>query len=382
MQTEVLVVGAGPAGSTAAAILAQKGYDVLILDKTEFPRQKACGDGIPHSAIALLDQLGLHDQFRNTKRNEITGATIHSPRGQQSSINFRMRDNFFIQSRSVFDHTLFSHALTSGAKFLKAKALEPILNQGKVVGVKARVQDEEKRIFAPITIAADGVDSAIAAPLRREKQLAKHRAISLRGYISGLNLNPRTVEGFFPKEIVPGYLWIFPLGEKEANIGLGMRMDKYAKVGMSMKQVLQNFLASPEIKARLEPNWQLSDVRASPMNFASQKGIQLAYDGAVLVGDAASLVSPLTGGGIYNAMFSAKTAAETIHDAFQKNDFSEKKLSEYERRCWAAIRYEMKITYVVQNAISTFPFLIEGLMKFVDNRTLKALKLFDDVEFS
>jgi len=382
MKTDVLVIGAGPSGSTAAAILVQKGYQVLLLDKADFPRPKACGDGIPRSAMELLFSLGLREKLLATTPNKITGAKILSPRGQQATIHFRMKDNFFIQPRRVFDHTLFSHALDSGAEFVKGKALAPLLQNGKVMGVRAKVQGEERQFFAPITIAADGVDSLIAAPLRGQKQLAKHRAISLRGYISGLKINSGTIEGFFPKEIVPGYLWIFPLGENRANIGLGMRMDKYAQTSANMKQVLQNFLARPEISARLEANWQLSDLRGATMNFASQKGIRLAYNGALLVGDAASLVSPLTGGGIYNAIFSAKIAAETIHEAFGSNNFSGKKLSPYETRLWAAIGREMKITYALQNAISTFPFLIEGMMKLMDNRVLKALKLFDDLEIS
>lgn len=375
MNHQIIIVGAGPAGSAAAIVLSELGHDVLLIDRCDFPRDKVCGDGVPPSAFQLLSELGLGDKLNQTQFYPIHGAKIISPTGYNFDFNLTYEEDydFCIAPRFTFDDLIFRHALESGAEFCKAKVMEPIINDGKIAGVIAEINGEIKTIFSDMVIGADGVNSVIAKNLRKRKQKNNHRVIALRGYMEGFETIPHTVEGYLTKTTWPGYVWIFPLSEDKANIGLGMRMDKYIKCDKSLKQLLYEFLNMTKLKERLRNDWQLKHLSASPMNVGSQKNIQRVYDGAILVGDAAAWVNPLTGGGICNAIASGKIAGDVVHNAFRKNNFSRQFLSEYQTRCDKLMRTEILGSYIIQRSLSELPFLLDPILKIANSKVISLL---------
>ncbi len=366
---EVLVVGAGPGGATAAMALAQRGREVLLLDRQAFPRDKACGDGVPAKAIETLNGLGMADKIRAANFYPIHGLRIVSPQGRNFDVDLpRHNAETYVAPRLAFDALLQQHAVDSGAQFVAAQVQAPILSDGRTVGVYAQVNGKREEIRAPVVIGADGATSVIARALRRSTQQfqEKHRAVALRAYIENIEALPHRVEFYFSADVLPGYGWIFPTGEAQANVGVGMRLDVFRQ-GQSrgerdLRERLNDLLNIPAISRRLKAGWQLRGLAAWPLNLGSQ-WLPCAFDGALLVGDAAGFINPLTGGGIHNALLSAQLAAEVVDEALACGDTSWKTLRRYERRCRAALGDEMRRSHLIQNWVLRLPFLLDWLVQ-------------------
>ena len=372
IERDVIVVGAGPAGATAATALAQKGHDVLLLDRHQFPRDKTCGDAVPAGAIELLWRLGMREKIEQAvKRGEfypLTGMLLVSPRGHELHAKFnhgKVGSASYVAPRLYFDALIQEHAIDSGAEFCQAQAKEPIVEDDKVVGIRARVNGGVKDLRARLVIGADGVTSVVTRHIRpKEAQhVDGHRAVALRAYIEDIEEFPEKVEFYLYKDILPGYAWIFPIGKNKANIGLGMRLDHFRKKKYNLEQMLEDFLEMPAIKKRLLNGGQLRDVATWQLNFGSQKNLQHTFDGAMLVGDAAGFINPLTGGGIHNALVSAELAAQVADEALQANDPSRARLQVYEQLCHDHMWESMRNSYWMQRSFMRFPILVDFLVK-------------------
>ncbi|MEW5989034.1 MAG: NAD(P)/FAD-dependent oxidoreductase [Chloroflexota bacterium] len=366
MEREVIVVGAGPAGATAAMALAQKGRDVLLLDRQNFPRDKTCGDAVPAGAIEILYHLGMKEKIEAAGFYPVNRLLISSPKGHIFEADLKRgkegADSYIIP-RLQFDAALQAHAVASGAEFCQAQVKEPLVENGRVVGVRARADGRNLDIRARMVIGADGVTSAITRALRPRKHIDLHRAVALRAYVEDIEEFPHLVEFYLYEGILPGYAWIFPIGEGRANIGLGLRLDKYREGKRDLEEMLKVFLAMPAVKKRLKRGGDVHDVAVWQLNFGSQSNLQHAYDGALLVGDAAGFINPLTGGGIHNALISARLAADTVDEALKKGDISRPALLPYEAACHDLMWGGMRRSYFVQRWLLRFPFLLDFLVK-------------------
>lgn len=368
MEREVIVVGAGPTGATAAISLAQRGRDVLLLDRQEFPRDKACGDGIPAAVFEKLYELGMKEKIEKAGFYPVHRLSIVSPKGARLEADLEKGPQgaaSCVVPRAVFDRLIQQHAVESGVEFVKAQVKEPLLEEGRVVGVRARLNGAAQDIRSRIVIAADGVTSVIVRALRQKKHEDKHRAVALRAYIEDIEERAHEVEFYLYHDILPGYAWIFPLGENKANIGLGMRLDRFRRKKESLEEMLRAFLAMPAIKERLKQGGQLRDVAIWQLNFGSQKNLQHAFDGALLTGDAAGFINPLTGGGIHNGIISATLAAEVADEALRKGDVSRQTLSLYEQRCHEEMWRGMKRSHWIQRLLLNVPSVVDLLVRVI-----------------
>ncbi|MCL4267220.1 MAG: NAD(P)/FAD-dependent oxidoreductase [Anaerolineae bacterium] len=372
-ERDVIVVGAGPAGAMTATILAQKGHDVLLLDRAAFPRDKTCGDAVPAGAIERMNHYGMKEKVETAvARGEfypLKSLKIVSPRAYEIQAPLEKGHegcDSYVAPRMYFDHVIQQHAIDSGAQFCVAQAKEPIMENDKVVGVRAQSNGRVADIRARLVVGADGVTSAIARRLRpkTEQHEDAHRAVALRAYIDDLEEIPHAVEFYLYKDILPGYAWIFPIGENRANIGLGMRLDQFRKHKLNLEKMLQAFLQMPAIKSRLRNGGQLHDVATWQLNFGSQAQMQHVFDGALLVGDAAGFINPITGGGIHNSIISAELAAQIAHDALIKGDTSYEGMKNYEQLCHDELWESMQTSYRMQNWFVHFPVLVDILVRF------------------
>lgn len=373
LQHEVIVVGAGPAGSMTALILAQQGHDVLLLDRAAFPRDKTCGDAIPMGAVEMMNKYGMQGKVETAVADgrfyPLNSLLIASPRNYEiraALIPGQDGASAHVAPRIYLDHLLQQHAIDCGAQFQVGQVKEPIVEQGVVRGIRARIDGVAKELRAKLVIGADGVTSAIARHLRpkQAQHLDQHRAVAIRAYIEGLSEYAHEVEFYLYKAILPGYAWVFPTGKEQANIGLGMRLDHYRQYGHNLETMLKQFLQMPAIKARLRPCWQLRDTAIWQLNFGSQPRLQHAFDGALLVGDAAGFINPITGGGIHNSMISAELAAQVASQSLQANDFSYQALQVYERLCHSNLWESMRSSYRMQQSFIRFPWLVDILVRF------------------
>jgi geranylgeranyl reductase family protein len=379
MEREIIVVGAGPSGSVTATALAQKGHDVLLLDRQQFPRDKTCGDGIPADAIEILYSLGMEERIRDAGFYPVTRILLSSPRGYVMEADLkpgRTGADSCVVPRIEFDAQIQQHAVDSGVEFCQAQVKEPIIEDEKVVGVRASLNGEVQDIRAQVVVAADGVTSVVARALRDDKQEDNHRAVALRTYITDIEEKPNEVEFYLYNEILPGYAWIFPYGEGKANLGLGMRLDKFRETDMSLEDMVDIFLEMPEIKKRVKRGGELNDIAIWQLNFGSQP-IKKAYDGALLVGDAAGLINPLTGGGIHNGFQSAILASDVIDVALNKKDTSLKQLAVYDDLVDQQMKANMRKSYFIQRSLMRIPLWVDILVRWGGSNS-EVAKIFID----
>lgn len=374
-EREVIIVGAGPSGATAATILAQHGHDVLLLDRQRFPRDKICGDGIPTGVIEMMGRMGMKPKVAAAEAkgdfNRIDQMRLVSPKGHILDAPLQTGqhgEHSYVAPRMVIDAMIQEHAVASGAEFLAAQVQEPVIENGRVVGVKAKMGHnggQTIHIRSRLVIGADGVTSVIARSLRpkQEQHAPEHKAVALRAYIQDIEEVPNTVEFYLYEGISPGYAWIFSLGNNRANIGLGMRLDQFRQSKRKLEELLKDFLAMPDIKKRLKSGGQLQNVATWQLNFGSQAGLHFAFDGAMLVGDAAGFINPITGGGIHNGMISAELAAKTAHEALTANNTAMSQLKVYEQRCRRELWPGLHRSYNYQRILMRFPMLIDFLIQ-------------------
>lgn len=375
---EVIVVGAGPAGSVAASLLAQAGRDVLLLDHTGFPRDKACGDMIPWQVVRMMIGLGMGEAVRAAQFYPIKAARIVSPSGAVFETRLRDHDGVHtcIVPREVFDTILWEHARKSGAQFELIHVEQPILEGGRVVGVRGRAVESQqekdtrhqsgpmREIRAQLVIAADGATSVIARALRGNKSPDLHRAVALRAYVNDLDIVDHMSESYFTRDLLPGYGWIFPVGERCANVGVGMRLDLFRRRGQTLKEVLNDFLRQPMFAGRLSPHSRVEKILVWQLNFGSEV-FPRVYDGALLIGDAGGFIDPLTGGGIYGAMVTGKLAAKVALSALAQGDTRREALAPFEpgwrKHLWASFR----LGAWLQRRMVTSPRLVDAILGFL-----------------
>lgn len=262
---------------------------MLLLDKAAFPRDKPCGDGIAPHALQELDALGLPDLFADTV--PICRLRLRSPTGAEAGGWFREPTR--VVPREVFDARLVQAALARGAA-LRREKVHDVARHGADFVVNSTHR-------ARVVIAADGANSAVRRALRIPPNPPEHCGIALRGYATGDGLHEQQI--VVDRSSGPAYAWAFPTGTGIVNAGYGL--VRSALGDGDGKRALRQRLASLLPDVRTDP----STLRAHHLPFSTARP-DPAHGAVLLAGDAASLVNPLTGEGIYYALLSGRLAAE------------------------------------------------------------------------
>ncbi len=329
---DVIVVGAGPAGSTAATYLARSGVDVLLLEKSTFPRDKVCGDGLTPRGVKQVLALGVDvsgdDWIRNRGLRVVGGGTtLELPWPTLADFP----DFGLVRPRRDFDEMLATLAVKAGARMRQATNVkEPVIDErtGRIVGVTAKTDDGPMTFSAPLVIAADGVSARIALGMGINKRDDRPLGVAVRRYYT----SPRTHDDFLEShlelwdrsdpsvpKLLPGYGWIFGLGDGTVNVGLGMLNSSKAFGRTDYRALLRTWLdGTPE-------EWGLREANA--IGTIGGAGLPMGFNrtphyanGLMLVGDSGGAVNPFNGEGIAYAMESAALAAESTLQALGRPD--------------------------------------------------------------
>ncbi len=320
----VLVVGAGPAGSTAAAALAGFGIPVWIVDQTDFPRPKICGDGIGPLALECLQETGFDLSGLLSRYPKIEHVSLVSPGGsrwraryQKAPEDPRALDYGHVIPRLEFDEFLLRHAVSKGAHFEAGWSFSSLRREREWTGeVTLAREGETIKVRPRFVLAADGEHSAIRHALTGTRREASWLAV--RGYVEGLRNVPRDIEFHFMKNLSPGYGWIFPEGDLmqgRANVGVYVRQERIGR-GESIKEMLGAFLgAQGGAGLPLEGARLCSPAQGYPI-CPFHAGRRVLFGNTLLLGDAAGVADPLTGEGIFPSMYSGLCAAWAAREAF------------------------------------------------------------------
>lgn len=338
---DVIVVGAGPAGSSTAESCAKQGLDVLVLERNaEIGAPKRCGEGLSHNSVM---RLGL-DIPKRCIAQEIYGAIVYAPNMRRIDVKFTGTEGYTLE-RKVFDKWLASNASKAGAKIItKARVHDIIKEDGFVKGVVANIMHEEVKISSKIVVAADGVESMVA----RKAGLRTNKSLNLvdTGFqyeMSNIELeNPNAIVLHFGTAIAPrGYVWVFPKGSDIANVGIGIAPGS----GETAKKYLDDFIHRREELKRgsiIEVNGGCVPVGGFLKNMVA--------DGLIGVGDAVNQVNPIHGGGIAESITAGRMAGGIIAKAFAARDFSTNALNEYNRLWWKERGEKLKNVEKVREA--------------------------------
>lgn len=351
---DIIIVGAGPSGSSAALYAEQLGLKTILVDKSFFPRDKICGDALSGKSIRYMRELNILDHVSSLKGSIINRITFGSPDHKQFDVDLSKSKDIekiksgFVITREIFDNFLFNRAKNVTDTIEGFKVTDIIFEKNNIIGVSGIQNKKKKDLYAPIILGCDGANSIIAHKLGLHLSDMSNTAIAIRCYYQGVKGLTDQIELHFVDEVLPGYFWLFPAGDNLANIGIGLSKKEAKKDKRKLKQILDDVIKSDYFKDRFSEakpletpkGWSLPLGRITRPNYG---------DGFMLLGDAAGLVDPFTGEGIGNAMASAKYAIQIAHLAKQKNNFSKNILSKYNQLVWDDLGPELKTSSKLQN---------------------------------
>lgn len=322
---DVVVVGAGPAGSVTARKAAEQGLDVLLIERDQVIGVPVrCGEGVSNriKQFVTIDKRWICVEAK--------GANIYSPDSTRVVMAGEKMDEVgYVLDRPLFDRFLASNAARAGAEIrIKTEAYGIIKENGYVKGVNIRCasENENKRVYADVVVGADGVESLVGRLADINTRLRpSDMCVCAEFLMCDIEINKEYSEFFLGSEVAPkGYAWIFPKGDDYANVGVGISGDVSGEGHHAidyLKVFAKNKFPTGKIIAEM--------CGAVPVCGPISESVA---DGIVLVGDAAWQVNPLTGGGILYAMRAAEIAGGVVVKAVQENDLSKKRLSEYDRK--------------------------------------------------
>lgn len=382
IDTNAIIVGAGPAGAATSIYLSKAGIDHVILDKEHFPRDKVCGDacsGKTAYVIRNANPAWMREIFANENTNTPNhGIIFVAPNGKPLSIPFKPNSHEgetapgFTAKRLDFDNFLFEKLSTTHCSIFQNTRVSAIDRKDDVT-VHFTSNGEEYSVTAPVIVGADGDKSIVRKKFLPEYSTDKTSAVGLRAYYKGVTgMNPGNyIELHFLPEVLPGYFWIFPLPNGMANIGVGIMSERIRAKKINLREKM---LKAIETSPTIAPRFKNAQLEGKILGWGLPMGMEQAPvsgERFLLTGDAASLVDPFSGEGIGNAMYSGMLAARSIEEAHKAQQFDADFLkASYDKPLYKRLGDELRIGTTMQK-LCRYPWLFN----FVVNKAHKSPSL-------
>jgi len=331
--TDILIVGAGPAGAAAGIQAAQAGARVCVVDRARFPRPKTCGDAVSNDAAAILFDLGV--DLRDAPHAVVRGAVAILPDGSRIVRSYGTRVGYIV-GRYDLDELLRRRLEEVGAEVVEGVQIRSLLQEhGRTIGAEGETLERNGgargfRRRASIVIAADGPGSVAWTALGTPAPERAGLGLAMTGYFEHVHEDEGGYsEHYFENELPCGYAWVFPEVNGKSNIGVYQRVDRYRRARVPLRCLFDEFVARhPERFARARAvarvrSWPLPLARARPPD---------AAPGLLACGDAGRLIDPLTGEGIWHALYSGRLAARAALEALADEGFDRAAARRYRLR--------------------------------------------------
>jgi geranylgeranyl reductase family protein len=366
-QFDVIIAGAGPSGSACAIALANSGLTVALIDRAVFPRDKTCGDALSIDVINQLSRLSepLADRFRELQNKKASyGIKIFS--ADHSSIAIPLYYNGikscgYVVPRMEFDNLLFQYAKEQlNIHCFENTTIEKIEKDKETVVVST----SNGQLKAPLIVGADGAHSIVAKQLSDIKVDKDHYCAGLRIYYEGVTGfdDEGLIELHFFKEIAPGYLWLFPMADNKANVGIGMLSSEVSKRKVNLKEKLQHLIAThPGLKERFKDARTLETVKGYGLPLGSKRR-NISGERFLLAGDAAGLIDPFSGEGIANSIRSGRFAAKQVLACHEASNYTASFIKNYDKEIYKSMWKEFKLSKLLQK-LSNYPRLCNLIVR-------------------
>lgn len=382
---DVVIAGAGPAGTTCAMALAETNLKVAVIDKSGFPRNKVCGDAVAAYVPKVLNSINA--EYGKALEAFSVKEIVHTCRifaPNYKFLDMRSPENGFISTRLDFDNFLYNLVA-------RKQNINWFLNQ-EITNVttdqslqEVTIVTTQNNIKCKLVIGCDGAHSVINKKLTGDQPDLLHYAGGLRGYY--LNVKggaAETYELHFMKDILPGYFWIFPLKNNRSNVGICIPSHVIAKKKINLRKTMEAIIQhDPSIKERFSEAIMDGKLEGYGLPLGSKKK-RISGDHFMLCGDAASLIDPATGEGIGQAMISGRYAAWQAIRCFEQNNFSAMFMRQYDREVYKKLWSNARKSYMIQKWVlkkSWFLDLLFNLLlksrparRFVFHQVLKVSK--------
>ncbi len=344
LSCDVLVVGAGPAGSSAAYWLADAGYDVLVVEKKHLPREKTCGDGLTPRSVRQLTDMGLADVLAGQHRYDGLRALAY---GKELYLRWPEHPEFgrhgYVVTRHDLDEIVASHAEKAGATLWQgAEAVAPLVAgdgcaEGRRIGgavVRDTARNTATEVSADYVVVADGANSRFGRALGAARDKSLPLGMAIRGYFRSPRHDEPWIESHLDirsksGNVIPGYGWIFPLGDGRVNVGVGVLSTFDGWKELNTTKLMDAFVAYAPSSWRLGPDTACGPPTGGRLPMGLSVGPHAGAD-YLLVGDAAGSVNPFNGEGIAYGYETGRIAAATIGEAFASSDAA--RLCSYDAR--------------------------------------------------
>jgi geranylgeranyl reductase family protein len=325
---DALVVGAGPAGASAAFWLAQQGHRVLAVDKKRFPREKTCGDGLTPRAVRQLHDMGLAGQLDEFQRYEGLRSMAH---GITLELRWPEHPDFpdygYVVRRRDLDEMVADRAVKAGATLWPAsEALEPIVESGLVTGatVLRRESGITETVRARVVIVADGANSRFGRALGTSRDRSYPMGLAIRGYFTSPFHDEPWIESHLDLHDrdgnqLPGYGWIFPVGDGTVNVGAGLLDTFTGFKSINTTKLMDAFVATAPARWGISPETSCGPPTGGKLPTGGSVTPK-AGPTWIVAGDAAGSINPFNGEGISYAYETGRMVADAVHEALVSND--------------------------------------------------------------
>lgn len=349
---DVVIVGAGPAGSTCANALLLNGIDnVALIDRQHFPRDKSCGDGIGPGAVNVIERLGLGEFLAQYK--PVARLSVSSPSGTRATGPLPIVDGSvprgYTIPRKEFDNHLVSAAIKRGVSPFMGQQLKAANFDGNIwnVIIEDISSKLRKSLKCRVLLGADGPRSRVKRILGIPDNPDRRMGVAVRIYASTETPAFQNLQIDFTKDLIPAYGWIFPIDRCNANIGVGIDLDNYKKRRLNIKSLLGQYTRN------LKYNYDIESYNSYILPYWNKTKNSDSTQNAALIGDAASMVNPLTGEGIYYGMYAGELLANELAPIFKSGFYDQipKALDRYTNRFSNKFERHFHLNWVMKEKV-------------------------------